>query len=131
MSSPFPSVIGFHHITLTVSDLDRSFRWYNVILGFEAVDRRSEGDLEKVVMTRRGIRLILVQHHGRPAGSFDERRAGLDHLSFSVSDNATLDMWKTRLESAGVTCDEAQGMYGKLIAFRDPDNIALEFYSLS
>ena len=70
--------------------------------------------------------------HGETAvpGPFDERRSGLDHLSFAVADRAALEAWVVRLDAHGVVhSDIVSGATGDLVPFRDPDNIALEFYT--
>ena len=49
-----------------------------------------------------------------------------------MPDTAVLRAWEARLGSAGVeNSGIVRGATGALIAFRDPDNIALEFYTLS
>ena len=53
-------------------------------------------------------------------------------LSAFLGDHEVLRAWEARLGSAGVeNSGIVRGATGALIAFRDPDNIALEFYTLS
>ena len=62
---------------------------------------------------------------------FSEFRIGLDHLSFSAPDEAALHELAEQLIDAGV---DTQGVEvfeltgNKYIAFRDPDNIQLEYW---
>jgi glyoxylase I family protein len=64
-------------------------------------------------------------------GPFNERRTGLDHLSFAVPDRAALEAWVARLDEHNVVhSDIVSGSTGDLVPFRDPDNIALELYTL-
>lgn len=129
--SETPVVSGIHHVTLSVSDLDRSVAWYRDVLGFQEVRRVHQGGLDKAMLTSHGIVLTFV-FHGDAAvpGAFSERRCGLDHLSFAVPDRRTLDAWVERLDEARVVRGEVKsGMTGDLVAFRDPDNIALELYT--
>lgn len=124
---------GVHHITLTVSDLDRTLSWYAEVLGFTEVRRTVVDILEKAMMTRDGLLVTFVSHGemARP-GAFDERQCGLDHLSFAVPDRAALDAWVAHLDAHGVDRGEVtQATMGTMVAFRDPDNIALEFYTRS
>jgi glyoxylase I family protein len=62
--------------------------------------------------------------------AFDELRPGLDHLAFSCASRDELADWAARLDfldiEHGDICDEADRSG---LAFRDPDNIALEFFS--
>ena len=128
-----PAIERIHHVTLTVSDLDRTIPWYCDILGFKAVKRLSDGGMEKALLVRDGLIVSFVQHgDSAVAGAFDERRTGLDHLSFAVADRAALDEWVAVLDAGSVRRGEVtRGLNGWVVAFRDPDNIALEFYTLS
>jgi len=128
-----PALDGIHHITLTVSDLDRSVAWYTETLGFAELQRITVNGMTKAMLSHGGLLLTLTEH-GQFAepGAFSERRTGLDHLGFAVVDRRTLDAWADRLDALGVSRSEVtRGRSGDLIAFRDPDNIALEFYTRS
>lgn len=130
--SELPDISGIHHVTLSVSDLEASIDWYSSLLGFEVVKRVTVDGLDKAMLTRGPLRVTLI-NHGEYAvrGPFSERRCGLDHLSFAVRDRATLDAWVARLDDAGVLRgDVKRGGTGDVVSFRDPDNIALEFYTL-
>lgn len=128
-----PQISGIHHIGITVSDLELSADWYQQVLGFTELTRLEIGPMSKIMVQHGSIVLSLVSH-GKTAvpGDFDEHSTGLDHLSFSVPDRAELESWAQRLDDAGVEhSGVVEGATGALIAFRDPDNIALEFYTLS
>ena len=131
--SAYPQITGVHHIGITVTDLDTSVTWYTRVLGARKLRRLDIGPTTKALVQLGPVTLGLVSH-GRTAapGPFDEHRAGLDHLSLAVPDTAVLRAWEARLGSAGVeNSGIVRGATGALIAFRDPDNIALEFYTLS
>lgn len=125
-----PEIHGIHHVTLTVTDVGAAAEWFNRVLGFRLLTRLEHNGLDKA-LSKRGPMMVTFINHGDadPAG-FDERRVGLDHLSFAVTD-AELDAWGERLDQLGVTrSPAANGLSGRLIAFRGPDDIALEFYTL-
>ena len=67
-----------------------------------------------------------------PHGSdpFDERQPGLDHVAFACANRAELEQWESKLNELGI---ENGGIvdapYGSGLSFRDPDNIALEFFA--
>ena len=75
----------------------------------------------------------LVGLHQFPDGhseAFDELRVGLDHLSFACTDRAELERWEARLDDLHVAYGGiVEAGYGSGLSFRDPDNIALEFFA--
>lgn len=118
-----------HHLRLTVSDVDRSRRFYTEILDFEHVADLPSG----VFLTNGAIGLGIgpFPEPGRTPENdrFDEARIGLDHLSFQVEDRAALERAAAALDEHGVPHGEVTVLdaFGLIIlAFRDPDNIQLE-----
>ncbi|HEX2133342.1 MAG TPA: VOC family protein [Actinophytocola sp.] len=132
-----PTLTGVHHVALTVTDVDRSEPWYERVLDFETIGRDDDETtgLRRVYLRGPGfgITLTLVQHPDADRSLFDERRPGLDHLSFSVPNNACLREWTDRLTEHGVTFSpitEEQSAPGtKVIALRDPDGIQLVLWA--
>lgn len=128
-----PEISGYHHLSLTVTDLDRSTTWWTKVLGFEVFSRFERDGMTKVVMRHPscGAYFSLTGHGGRaPSERFSELRTGMDHLAFTVADRTELEAWKARFEEHGVEHSEIKAsVVGDLIAFRDPDNIAFEVYA--
>lgn len=128
-----PDISGYHHLSLTVTDLDKSTAWWTEVLGFEVFTRFERDGMTKVVMRHPacGTYFSLTGHGPRsPAEAFSEFRTGMDHLAFSVADRTELTAWKARFEKRGVEHSEIKAsVVGDLIAFRDPDNIAFEVYA--
>ena len=61
---------------------------------------------------------------------FDERRPGLDHVSFACRDRNELAARALRLTELGVAHQGIKdASYGSGVSFRDPDGIALEFFA--
>jgi len=55
---------------------------------------------------------------------------GLDHLAFACANRGELEEWERRLNGLGVTNGGiVDAPYGSGLSFRDPDNIALEFFA--
>jgi glyoxylase I family protein len=118
---------GIHHMTLTVTDTERSLDFYNTILGFEFL-REVPPDNRKL-MTAGGLLIGLRPIPASPDDQFDEDRVGLDHLSFSVPNRAELDAAVQLLDTLGVPHGDIEDLpQSKLymLVFRDPDNIQLE-----
>lgn len=128
-----PSLSGIHHLSLSVSNVTESIDWYCQLLGFELLSRRTQAELDKALIRHRECELVIsLVGHGEfaVAADFNERRTGLDHVGFAVENRAELTAWAQHLENAGVAHDGiTSGSSGDLVAFRDPDNIALEFYT--
>jgi catechol-2,3-dioxygenase len=77
-----------------------------------------------------GTLVGLHQFPDPTAGTFDERRVGLDHVAFGCSNRAELQEWESRLGELGIANGGiVDASYGSGLSFRDPDNIALEFFA--
>jgi glyoxylase I family protein len=124
------SLQGVSHISFTVSDLQRSREWYRDVLGWEsAMDGRSDTTSFSYGALPDGTTLVLRTHDDPISGDFEERRRGLDHLSFAVTEAEDVTALEGRLGLAGTTFTPAQHLpFGQVLAFRDPDNIALEVF---
>jgi glyoxylase I family protein len=124
---------GLSHVAVTVSDLDASTAWYARLFDSEPVvdeDEESGQYHHNVFALGNGMLFGLHTHTGgQISGDFDETRTGLDHIAFACV-QSDLDEWVARLDQLGV---EHSGIrhasYGSGISFRDPDNIALEFFA--
>lgn len=120
------------HVALTVSDLDRSRSWYQELFGSDPVLDEDTGPFHHVVWLVGGT-LVGIHHFPdlKSAESFDERRVGLDHLAFACSDRSELEEWGRHLNDLGIPNGGiVEASYGSGLSFRDPDNIALEFFAL-
>jgi catechol-2,3-dioxygenase len=74
-----------------------------------------------------GIHQFPDLHSTEP---FDERRPGLDHLAFACTNHAELEDWERRLNELSIPNGGiVDAPYGSGLSFRDPDNIALEFFA--
>jgi glyoxylase I family protein len=123
---------GYHHVSLTVRDGERSAEWYARVLGFEAAGRIAGDSFERVVLRHPdGLLMTLLTHDDGAGDDFDERRTGLDHLAFAVPTAEAVDEWAAQLTAAGVDYDGPKpGALpdSRLIVFRDPDGVQLECY---
>jgi len=123
---------GITHVAVTVTDLDRSREWYRRLLGSDPVLDEDAGAFYHVVFALAGGTLLgLHTLEGTAAGDrFDERRVGLDHVSFTCASRAELGRWAARLDELGIAHGGIKDApYGSGVSFRDPDNIALEFFA--
>lgn len=120
------------HVAVTVTDLSVSRPWYERLFGAAPVLDEDTGTFHHAVFQLGGGTLFGVHTH--PAGAtgvrFDERNSGLDHVAFGCASRAELEQWAATLDELDI---EHGGVvdahYGSGLSFRDPDNIALEFFA--
>lgn len=130
-----PTVAGIHHVSITVTDIERSVPWYMEVLGLEKLMvEQHPNDAGYAVVLGKPDWSMCVGLHTHPTNggeTFDEARTGLDHISFLVSSRAELDEWRTRLAELGVEQSPITDREGyAVLVFRDPDNVQLEFMNL-
>jgi len=135
VSAPVPDITGLHHISLTVTDLDRSVAWYSEVLGLGELMKEThpDGNGRAIVLGKPDWSMCvgLHTHDANVAEPFQETRTGLDHVSFRVADRAELDNWAAHLGELGVPQSPIADIEGfGVLVFRDPDNIQLELISL-
>lgn len=127
---------GTNHVNLTVSDLDRSVKWYEEVFEVVAVGDettcppatskplryRSLFDLRSMAYV-----VGLIEHPDGERERFDERRTGLDHFAVHVAERDDLSAWVARLDALGIEHSGIKSFdYEDAVTFRDPDNIQLE-----
>jgi glyoxylase I family protein len=120
---------GLHHVTLRLSDMNRSKEFYGDILGFDL--QSPSDDLTFFVVGQTLIALRPPLEGTPPADRFSEYRIGVDHLAFAVTDRAELEKAVEALRTAGVHTEgiEVDPLLNKeYVCFRDPDNVQWEFY---
>lgn len=118
-----------HHLTLTVTDVDRAQQFYGDLLGFQRI-----AEFGPTVLLSNGSVVLAVRPPADPAQAipndrFNENRVGLDHLSFAVPGRADLEAAVQLLDQRGVPHGEITDLEPfqlSILSFRDPDNIQLE-----
>jgi len=130
---------GVHHLRLTVTDLERSRKFYTGLLGFEVAvesppeDDPSAGEVFKILFG--GIvmicgNLLMGLRPMAPSGDrFDPDRVGLDHLSFGVASRGDLEQAMALFDENGVPHGEITTLAGfgiDVLPFEDPDGVQLE-----
>jgi glyoxylase I family protein len=126
-----PGIDGFGHIDLTVTDVDRTVRWWEEVMGFTLVNTRDTPDFKlRSVIDPSGFFIGFMSHANPASDRFDERAVGLDHFALRVADRATLDAWVGRFDDLGVEHSGVQEeQAGPVVVFRDPDNIQFELWA--
>jgi catechol-2,3-dioxygenase len=125
----FPTIT---HVALTVRDLNTSVPWYERLFDAKPVLDEETGTFRHVVWLVGGSTLVGLHQFPQleDDSTFNERRLGLDHLAFQCRSRDELAEWQRHLESLGIAHGGiVDAGYGSGLAFRDPDNIALEFFA--
>ncbi len=126
-----PDFPALGHVAVTVNDLNVSRSWYQTLFGADPVLDEDTGPWHHVVWLLGGT-LFGIHQHSSPSSSdaFDELRPGLDHVGFHCANRGELEAWEKRLNELGITNGGVvDAPYGSGLSFRDPDNIALEFFA--
>ncbi len=123
------------HVRLTVTDIERSRRFYESVFGWPVLLEVPE-NADEATRSRLGFLFggVVYDLGGtllglRPVATdrFDEDRAGLDHIAFRMGSKAELDAAAAHLDEVGVQHEPIKDIGPSyILEFRDPDNIALE-----
>lgn len=145
-------ILDVFHFSFTVSDIERSIRWYTDVLGLELVHRqRSETDYVRTfvgypdavlevamfklpgIEPRHSTHMLELVEYVAPAGETLDLRTvntGVAHLAFMVDDvharHRRLVEQGVEFVSPPVAITEGANAGGFTCYFHDPDGITLE-----
>ena len=123
---PESSARGLHHCALLCSDVERTVRFYQEVLGFPLTEifenRDYPGSNHFFFDIGNGNLLAFFDLPGVALGPYAEVLGGLHHLAISV-DPGRWEQLRGNLDRAGV---DYQTESGTSIYFRDPDGARLE-----
>ncbi|HLD25218.1 MAG TPA: VOC family protein [Patescibacteria group bacterium] len=119
-------ITGIHHVQLTVTDLKRSKDFYSKLPNFTLVANHPN-----FLMFFAGSFYIgMTDHKGLLREKvFNEKNTGLDHIAFEVASENDLAEALTYLDIEKIPHGKIKILSNgaHVLAFRDPDNIQLEF----
>jgi len=127
-------LVGVHHVTLRVTDLDRARAFYSALPEFLLdQDFPDLGKLRYRIGQTRTRLVLCAPLPGTPAGDrFEERRIGLDHIAVGVTGGReALVVLEGALRRIGAITDGIhldRAGHQAMITFRDPDNVQWEFF---
>jgi catechol 2,3-dioxygenase-like lactoylglutathione lyase family enzyme len=123
---PASSARGLHHTALISSDVERTIRFYQDVVGFpltELIENRDyPGSSHFFFDIGNGNLLAFFDFPGLEVGPYAEVLGGLHHVAISVDP----DRWQqlvARLTDAGVPHEVHSGVS---VYFRDPDGARIE-----
>jgi glyoxylase I family protein len=130
-------LLGLHHVTVIVADLERTTAFYRDVLGLALVregvndddpDARHFwfGDARGTAGTLMSFMEYPQMEHGKVGvGS-------VHHVALSVASREELDAWRDYLRSRGVDCTDVFDRGGlRSIYLRDPDDNIIEIATAS
>ena len=128
-SRPASSARGLHHTALVSSDVERTVRFYQDVLGFpltELIDNRDyPGSSHFFFDIGNGNLLAFFDFPGLDVVPYAEVLGGLHHVAISV-EPSRWEQLVQRLEEAGV---EHEVHSAVSVYFRDPDGARIELIS--
>ena len=123
---PASTARGLHHTALVSSDVERTVRFYQDVLGFpltELIENRDyPGSSHFFFDIGHDNLLAFFDFPGLDVGPYAEVLGGLHHLAISV-DPQRWEELVARLDAAGV---EHEVHSGVSVYFRDPDGARIE-----
>jgi glyoxylase I family protein len=129
-------LLGFEHVNMVVSDLDRTLHFYVDLVGFRLKVRKQTPNGGQVAFIEtKGAQLEIFQPKEKPrtpARLVPRDEAGIGHIALTVDD---VDETYRRLSAAGVEFTEKPRLaINKEILYqvafcKDPDGMLVEFGS--
>lgn len=126
-----PQHQGFGHVTLTVTDLDRSADFYNRVFSAQTVDASVDDLGPYAICVGQNFMLGLRKWDSTQDGdTFRFDRVGMDHMGVHVESEAEIEKWRAHLDQQDIeSSGPVSSPYGTHLHIKDPDGIATEFFA--
>ena len=122
-----PEATALGGVRLQVSDLDRSLRFYQDVLGLRVVGQAGA----EASLAASGDDRILVHLVGRPGSHAIARRArlGLYHYAILLPDRPGLARLVRHLSTTGIHVGAGDHLVSEAFYISDPDGLGIEVYA--
>ncbi len=122
----------FHHVSISVKDLEKSTNFYKDIFGFAEEKRFKRKDLEaKSAFLKLGdIRLELWQFDKQTENKDDFSKLnvlGIKHIAFEV-DNIEREYKRLKSKKIEISEPKLGASGGRYCFLKDPDGLPIELY---
>ncbi|MGH1518069.1 ring-cleaving dioxygenase [Chryseobacterium sp. JK1] len=124
-------ILGLHHITAIADNAKRNLNFYTQVLGVRLVKKTvnfdDPGTYHFYFGNENGTPgTILTFFPWEGIGQGTNGSGMATHIGYSVP-KGSLDFWKERLKSFSVNIEEGEIFGEKMISFKDPDGLQLQF----
>ncbi|MBV8325069.1 ring-cleaving dioxygenase [Chryseobacterium sp.] len=124
-------ILGLHHITAIADNAKRNLDFYTKILGVRLVKKTvnfdDPGTYHFYFGNENGTPgTILTFFPWEGIGPGTNGSGMATHIGYSVP-KGSLEFWKNRLKNLNVTIEEGEIFGEKMISFKDPDGLQLQF----
>ena len=124
-------ILGLHHITAIANQAKRNLDFYTKVLGVRLVKKTVNFDDPGTYHFYFGNEsgtpgTILTFFPWEGIGQGTNGSGMATHIGYAVNKGA-LEFWKNRLANFNVSYEEGEVFGEKLISFRDPDGLQLQF----
>ncbi|MDQ2666449.1 MAG: VOC family protein [Gemmatimonadota bacterium] len=122
-----PDDIRLGHVSLQISDMERSLAYYENVLGLRLISRNS--DVALLGTQGSGTPLVELQNIAgtQPVGR--HAKLGLYHFAILLPNRATLGRFVQHLVAIGTDMGAADHLVSEALYLRDPDGLGIEVYA--
>jgi glyoxylase I family protein len=127
-----PTFTEVGHISLSVSDCERTAQWWKATFGLPQIFTIEEDTWRAILLELPdGTAIEFQEHDGNQGEAFDPVRTGFDHMGLHVDTRDELVEWQDHFERLGVAHTPiVDREYGSVLTFKDPDQIQFEMFYL-
>lgn len=124
-------ILGLHHITAIADNAKRNFDFYTQVLGLRLVKKTVNFDDPGTYHFYFGNEYgtpgtILTFFPWEGIGKGTNGSGLATHIGYSVP-KGSLEFWKSHLQKHNVSVEEGEVFGEKMISFKDPDGLQLQF----